>query len=43
MKEVSESLKFLALCLILRTFVLKGSAIAFIVKELVNSKETFNP
>jgi hypothetical protein len=43
MKLMREFLKFLALCLIVATFVLNGSLIAFIVKEFVNSKETFRP
>ena len=36
-----EFLCYLARVLIVRTFDLWGSAMAFIVKELVNSKETF--
>ena len=40
---VKESRYSRALCLIPRTLDLKGSAIAFIVIEFVNYKETFKP
>jgi hypothetical protein len=43
MNPANEFLKFLALFLMVATFDLKGSFMIFIVKELVNSRDTFSP